>query len=164
MAGLDIGGSLASVLFRSQSIGGGGILRFGEESLQVAHTPAAPRSCSAAFAELAGAARVIHADEVDDLPLGDVEAVANRIVEFHNQIPSKRDHRVSRPGLLHRHSGDLAGSNTKAVVFHDILPAGRVQQHFQDAANSRIFQVDRDRAIEVLLAKLVGGISNWRAK
>jgi hypothetical protein len=127
MACFDIGGSLSSVLVRSQSVRECGVLRFSEESLQVIHTPPATRSRSATFGELAGAAWVIHADEVDDLPLGDVEAVANSIVEFHNRIPSKRCHRISKLRLLHRHSGDLAGSNAKAVIFHDILPAGRVQ-------------------------------------
>ena len=94
VARLDIGGSLAGVFFGSQCIGEGRVLRFCEESFQVVHAPAAPGPGSAAVGQLTGAARLIHANEVDDLPLGDVEAVANGVVEFHNRIPSNRRHRI----------------------------------------------------------------------
>lgn len=96
VARLDIGGSLAGVFLGGESIGEGRVLRFREEPLQVVHAPTAPGSSSAAFGELTGAAGLIHANEVDDLPLGDVEAVANGVVEFHNRIPSNRRHRIGQ--------------------------------------------------------------------
>jgi hypothetical protein len=58
-------------------------LRLGEVPFEILHTPAAAGPCPAAFADLARTTRLMDANEVDDLPLGDVKAIANGVVEIH---------------------------------------------------------------------------------
>lgn len=96
MAGFDVGGALLGVVGGCEGVGFGegrrdwrqvGFARrtlgLGEVAFEIIHAPAAARPCSATLADLTGAARLMDADEVHNLPLGDVEAVANGVVEVH---------------------------------------------------------------------------------
>ena len=57
-----------------------------EVSLQKRDAPAAARPRAAAFTDLRGDAGLVDADEVHDLPFGDVKAEANFVVEFHEDF------------------------------------------------------------------------------
>src|SRR5205823_1541571 len=65
-------------------------LRLFEIPLEVGDAPSAARPRAAALADLAGAAGLMNADEIQNLPLRDVKAVADRVVEFHGAEESKR--------------------------------------------------------------------------
>src|SRR5207237_9203844 len=56
---------------------------------QIRYAPATSRPRAAALADLAGAARLVNADEIEDFPLGDVEAVADGVVEFQGKKVEK---------------------------------------------------------------------------
>ena len=87
MSRLDVRGTLPSIVGRTQHLGSVHrlTLRFGEVTLEIRHAPATSRSGTSAFADLTRPSRSMHADEVKNLPLRDVEAVANRVVVFHEQ-------------------------------------------------------------------------------
>jgi hypothetical protein len=55
-----------------------------EHAAQISTAPAAASARPEAIGQLAGAARLFHADVVQQLPLRDMEAEANFVVEFHN--------------------------------------------------------------------------------
>jgi hypothetical protein len=84
-AGADVGGALAGV------VGGGGQSRVDlaaggcgvEEAPQEGAAPAAAGPRAEALAELPDSPRLFHAEVVDHLPLGDVEAETEFFVEFH---------------------------------------------------------------------------------
>mgnify|MGYP006969360039 CR=1 FL=1 len=61
-------------------------IRFSEIPFQIRNTPTATRSRPAAAAHLARTPGTMDADVVDDLPLGDVEAVTDCVVELHAVI------------------------------------------------------------------------------
>ena len=90
MAGLDVFGPALSVLFRGQFVlvNRFSALELLKVLLQIGDAPAAAGARSAAFADLTGAAGLVQADVVDDLPLGDVEAVTDFVVKFHVAIGS----------------------------------------------------------------------------
>jgi hypothetical protein len=85
MACPDVGRALPSVFF------GCGIYLprhasfdcFAEEALQVAATPTTSGAGPKTFAELAGAPRFFHPQEIDNLALADVETEADFVVELH---------------------------------------------------------------------------------
>ena len=66
-------------------------LSFGEVAFEVSDTPSATGTCSSAFTNLAGAARLMDADEVHDLSFRHVKAITDRIVRVH-----ANSHRVGR--------------------------------------------------------------------
>ena len=63
-------------------------LQVGEVSLQVGDTPAATGSSTAAFAQLAGTFGSVDPQVVEDLPLGDVKAEADFVIELHSMVPA----------------------------------------------------------------------------
>ncbi len=89
---LDVRGSLQGVLSGSERITEPcrSVLRFREIAFQIVHAPSTPRSRAATFAELTGTPGLMDAHEVHDLPLGDVKAVANRVIKFHGECPDGR--------------------------------------------------------------------------
>lgn len=58
-------------------------LRLGEIAFQIRHTPSTSGAGSPTFADLTRSSRPMHADEIQDLPFGNVEAVADGVVDFH---------------------------------------------------------------------------------
>jgi hypothetical protein len=80
----DIGGAIFSVadgidIEFELSVVEGGIEEFAEKW----DAPAASRSSTSAFADLAGHTRLVNANVVDDFSLGDMEAVAEFVVAGH---------------------------------------------------------------------------------
>ena len=91
-SGTDVGSPPARILFGSEIIGLvspvlGDLL---EQLLQISNAPPATGPRAAAFADLTRNARLVDADEVGDLPFGDVEAVTDFVVGFQAE-PSSRD-------------------------------------------------------------------------
>lgn len=87
VAGANVGRPLPRVLVWSQQVGRLLLTRgCGEVPLQVRHTPPAAGPRAAALADLARAARLMHADEIENLPLADVEAVTDCVVGLHREI------------------------------------------------------------------------------
>lgn len=62
------------------------MLRFIEQFFDEWNAPAAARARTVALAHLAGSTRFIDANEVANLPLGYVEAVANLVVRLHEVL------------------------------------------------------------------------------
>ena len=85
MARFDVVGSAGGVLFGGQFVVADCLapLSLFEVLLQVGNAPATPCSRAATLADLAGATRLIEPDVVDDLPLRDVEAITDFVVEVH---------------------------------------------------------------------------------
>lgn len=67
------------------------MLRFIEQLFDKWDAPATARSCTVALAHLACSPRLVDADEVADLPLGHVEAVANLVVRLHEVLLTESD-------------------------------------------------------------------------
>ena len=84
----NIVGPQARILLRWQliRIGRDTGLRLLEVPLEIRHSPSAARPRAAAFADLTGAPRLMNADEVKNLPLADVKAIADGVVELHSVI------------------------------------------------------------------------------
>ena len=89
LAGFDVRRALSGVFGGGQCIRRrlGFLLRLGEVAFEVCDAPAATGSRAATLAQLTGDARAMDPDEVHDLPLGDVKAVTNRVVEFQGEVP-----------------------------------------------------------------------------
>src|SRR5262245_53335607 len=79
----DVLRALLGVVGGRERIVGRRLLALGvfEVTLQVGDAPPAAGSRSAAFADLAGAPRPVDANVIHDLPLRDVKAVADGVVE-----------------------------------------------------------------------------------
>lgn len=76
--------AFTSVLFGSNlnrcfSLRTGGI----KELLQKRHAPAATRACTSAFTDLAGDSRLMNANEIHNLPLRNMKAIAELVVRLH---------------------------------------------------------------------------------
>ena len=69
--------------------------RWLEHAAQVGAAPAAAGARTEAIGQLAGAARFLDADKIQQLPLGDMEAEANFVVEFHRKKILQPNCRVS---------------------------------------------------------------------
>ena len=138
MAGANVLASPVGVFVRSQSIRLSGlwVCGFLKVSLQERNAPAAagPRAC--AFADLTGAFRLVDANKIDDLPLRNVEAVADFVVEFHSRSFRRADHvqqralaRTGRPDDDHHFARD----NVKI----DVVQHGDIYvSHLIDLAHS----------------------------
>lgn len=62
------------------------MLSFVEQFFDKGDTPAAARTCAVALADLAGSPWFVDADEVANLPLRNVEAVADFVVRLHEEL------------------------------------------------------------------------------
>ena len=60
--------------------------RFVKKLLDKRNAPAAPRAGTVTFADLAGATRLVDANEVTDLPFGNMEAVAEFVIRLHSGL------------------------------------------------------------------------------
>ena len=87
LACLDVVAALPSVLLRRQRIVAQLLrsVRLVEVASQKRNAPAATGSRSAALGKLAGSTRIVNPLEVEDLPLRDVEAVTNRVIQLHDE-------------------------------------------------------------------------------
>jgi hypothetical protein len=84
----DVVSSTASVVIgRRQTVGLARLVLSLEQTLQERPTPAAARAGAEALGQLADPLRPFDADEILDLPLGDVKAEAKLVVRFHVRIP-----------------------------------------------------------------------------
>lgn len=86
---LDIRRTLPGVFLGRQFLSHSSRLGFRKESLQVVDAPATTGPGPATFRQLAGPARLIDADKIDDFPLRNMKAVANGVVEFHDVVLSE---------------------------------------------------------------------------
>ena len=106
MPGLNVSGALPSIIGRSQNVSVIRELtpRFGKTPFQIRNTPSTSRPRPTAFTDLTRTSRLVNSNEIQDFALGNVKAIANRIVEFHKQIRFGRSLRIDAiitpPGQL----------------------------------------------------------------
>jgi hypothetical protein len=87
-AGANVGGTATGILFRRELVDPLPLLvcRLLMKLAKKRNTPAATCACPAAVGELTGDARFFAANEIQQLPLAYVKAVADLGVEFHNRL------------------------------------------------------------------------------
>ena len=101
-AGPNVIGSQFGVFGRSNLVGldGDSPFCFFKISLQIRHTPTAPRSRTAALADLTGAARLVNPNEVENLSLRNVKAVTDRIVDLQKRVLFRKEIKECRSELI----------------------------------------------------------------
>ena len=81
----DIFAALARVLTGGRKLGGVAVLAGVKQSLEERPAPATAGTSTEAFGQLPNATRLLDANEVDNLPLGDMKTEAKLVVEFHSR-------------------------------------------------------------------------------
>ena len=92
VSGTDVISPPARIFFGSQIVGLVLLIFCDllEQFFQISNAPPATGPRTAAFADLTRNTRFVNADEVSDLPLGDVKTVTNFVIGFQSE-PSSRD-------------------------------------------------------------------------
>lgn len=140
----DVLASLRGVLVGSQRVVGRfGIVRGLEVAFEKRHAPAATGSRSAALGKLARSTRSMNPQEVENLPLRDVKAVANRVVRFHEQDSDALSVLQKRRMQL---DAALDGSPFQADLF---------EQRIENRSHRRLLQLQRDGLLELLVIDAV---------
>jgi hypothetical protein len=147
VSGADVGGALPRIFFRRQRLTL--IARFtsglGKVPLEVRHAPSAAGPRPAALADLAGPARSVDPDVIQNLPLRDVEAVTDCVVEFHDfilhrtepaplpRLPIDRQNVCFRHLPRREHHQPLDGERFRREVGQLVLPAAEFPNPGRDA-------------------------------
>lgn len=92
------------------------MFRFIEQLFDKWDAPATARTCTVALANLACSPRFIDADEVANLPLGHVEAVANLVVRLHEVLLAESDSGGCSVILGDHSNRGLVNDSTKACL------------------------------------------------